>query len=191
MKIAPAISSFTSRTTAPSPPLTDGGRSATRARLSAISPPGSTTTRSSSRRSCSADMRVLLQFAFAATLAARSYSVDGVVVAVDAPARTMLVSHRPIANYMGAMMMPFRVQDARELTGLHPGARVTFRLTIAKGHSIASAIVRTGESTLPPAAKSLAIGDSLPDFHLTDSTGASVTPADLRGKVVAIDFIYT
>ena len=50
----------------------------------------------------------------------RHDDVDGVVVAVDPAARTMLVSHRPIANYMPAMLMPFRVPDGRELAGLHP-----------------------------------------------------------------------
>lgn len=136
-------------------------------------------------------MRLLISLLFVATLHARSYSVDGVVVAVDAAAKTMLVSHRPIANYMGAMMMPFRVDDARELARLHPGARVTFQLKIAGDRSVASGIVRTGESVLPEARKGIAIGEALPQFRLTDSSGAAVTLADLRGKVAAIDFIYT
>ena len=43
----------------------------------------------------------------------------------------------------------------------------------------------------PEAKKSIAIGDVLPAFRLTDSGGGEVTLADLRGRVVAIDFIYT
>ena len=44
-------------------------------------------------------------------LAAKLFTVDGIVVAVDPSARTMLVSHRPIGRYMPAMMMPFHVSD--------------------------------------------------------------------------------
>jgi protein SCO1/2 len=136
-------------------------------------------------------MRTLTALLFAATLAARSYSVDGVVVAVDPAARTMLVSHRPIVNYMDAMMMPFHAIDAGELRDLRPGTRVRFTLDVSRTGSVARNIRRTGETTLAPVAPHLAIGDALPAFRLTDSSGRSVTPADLRGKVIAINFIYT
>jgi protein SCO1/2 len=136
-------------------------------------------------------LRLLTLFLCAATLAARTYSVDGVVVAVDPAARTMLISHRPIAKYMPAMLMPFHVADARELSGIHPGARVQFDLTISRDHSVASHVRRTGEAELPPAQPKLAIGDELPSFQLTDSNLRTMTRADLRGKVLAIDFIYT
>ena len=43
-------------------------------------------------------------------LMAKTYSVDGIVVAVDPASRTMLVSHRAIAHYMPAMLMPFRAE---------------------------------------------------------------------------------
>src|SRR5262249_22778636 len=51
----------------------------------------------------------------AAPLAAKTYPVDGIVVALDAQARTMLVSHRPIERYMAAMTMPFRVESSEAL----------------------------------------------------------------------------
>ena len=69
--------------------------------------------------------------------AAKSYPVDGIVVALDPAARTMLVSHRPIPHYMDAMMMPFRVDSAGELDGLHPGSRVQFDLIVDKDRSLA------------------------------------------------------
>jgi protein SCO1/2 len=128
---------------------------------------------------------------FTATLAARTYAVDGVVVAVDPAARTMLVSHRPIAKYMGAMLMPFRVADPGELAGLHPGARVQFELAVEREGAIARHIRQTGESVLPPEKAKLAIGELLPPFSLVDSAGRTVSNADLRGKVAAIDFIYS
>ena len=130
---------------------------------------------------------------FAAGLTARTYPVDGIVVALDAAARTMLVSHRPIAKYMGAMLMPFRVEDPRELGPLHPGSHILFDLVVARDRSLARNIRPSGapDAPIPPPRNALRIGDALPDFHLTDQLSRAVTLADLRGKVMAIDFIYT
>jgi protein SCO1/2 len=136
-------------------------------------------------------LRIALCGIFATSLAARTFTVDGVVVAVDPAARSMLVSHRPIGNYMGAMMMPFQVEDPAELAGLHPGARILFDLTVGRERSVARRIRRTGESDLPPAKPGIRVGDPLPEFTLTDSTGRTTNSAELLGKVVAIDFIYT
>src|SRR5262249_10869995 len=124
-------------------------------------------------------------------LAAKSFSVDGIVVALDPAARTMLVSHRPIGRYMPAMMMPFRVDRPADLEGLYPGARVQFDLVVEKDRSVARHVRKTGEGEIPPAKEKLEIGDPLPEFALTDQQGRTVRLADLRGKVLAIDFIYT
>jgi protein SCO1/2 len=124
-------------------------------------------------------------------LAAKSFAVDGIVVAVDPVARTMLVSHRAIDRYMPAMMMPFRVAEAGELNGLYPGARVEFDLVVGKTGSLARHVRKTGDGEIPPPKEKLRIGDALPDFRLTDERGEAVRLADLHGKVVAIDFLYT
>jgi protein SCO1/2 len=128
-----------------------------------------------------------------ALAAAKSYPVDGVVIAVDPAARTMLVSHRAIGKYMPAMMMPFRVEDGAELKGLYPGVRVQFDLEIGKDRSIARHVRRSGEpdAEVPSPKGRLQVGGALPDFRLTDQQGAEVRGVDLRGKVVAVDFIYT
>jgi protein SCO1/2 len=124
-------------------------------------------------------------------LAAKSFAVDGIVVALDPAARTMLVSHRPIGRYMPAMMMPFRVEQADELRGLYPGARVQFDLRVEKDRSIARHVRKTGDGEIPPASEKLRIGDPLPEFALIDQQGRPVRTAELQGKVLAIDFIYT
>lgn len=129
----------------------------------------------------------------ACALAAKSYPVDGIVVALDPAAHTMLISHRAIAGYMPAMMMPFRVADAAELKALYPGARVEFVLDVGKEHALARDVHKSGapDAEIPPPAETLPIGAALPDFRLTSQSGAAVSPADLKGKVIAIDFIYT
>jgi protein SCO1/2 len=138
-------------------------------------------------------MRLCVLLLSAVTLAAKSYPVDGIVVAVDSAAHTMLVAHRPIAGYMPAMTMAFRVADAGELRDLYPGVRIEFQLEISRDHSLAHEVRRSGapDAAIPPPKEMLRIGDALPAFHLTDQQGHAIDAGDLRGKVVAIDFIYT
>jgi protein SCO1 len=135
----------------------------------------------------------ILIFIVSVPAVAKTYSVDGIVVAVDPPARTMLISHRAVAHYMPAMLMPFRAENAADLTALHPGARIAFDLAVAKGRSLARHIRPTGEPdvALPAPAEKLPVGAALPDFQLTDQHGRTIRAADLRGKVTAIDFIYS
>ncbi len=126
-------------------------------------------------------------------LFARIYPVDGIVVAVDPQARTMLVSHRPIAHYMPAMMMPFRVEDPADLQALHPGARIRFDLAVSKSASFARRIRPTGDpdAAIAPPPEKLPIGASLPAFELTGQDGRTWKSSSLAGKPVVIDFIYT
>src|SRR5580700_9633118 len=99
-------------------------------------------------------------------LAAKTYAVDGIVVAVDPAARTMLVSHRAIAHYMPAMLMPFRAESPAELAPLHPGARILFDLSVTKVQALARNIRLSGaaDAEVPAPKEKLAIGASLPDF---------------------------
>lgn len=124
-------------------------------------------------------------------LAAKVFSVDGIVVAVDRTAGTMLVSHRAIGRYMPAMMMPFRAADRAELAALHPGARVEFELVVDRSQSAARRIRQVGTGEIPPPKEMLRVGDVLPQFRLTDQDGRTVREADLRGRVTAINFLYT
>jgi protein SCO1/2 len=132
-------------------------------------------------------------FIFSMPVMAKTYSVDGIVVAVDPAARTMLVSHRAIARYMPAMLMAFRAENAAELAALHPGARIAFRLSVTGGRSVARHILPSGaaDAALPAVAEQLPIGSLLPEFQLIDQNGRTLGTAELRGKVAAIDFIYT
>jgi protein SCO1 len=132
-------------------------------------------------------------FFLALPLCAKTYPVDGIVVAVDPSARTMLVSHRAIEHYMPAMMMPFSAENPMELKGLHAGTRVQFELSITKERAVARHIRPTGDpdAAIAPPREKLAIDAELPDFALADQTGRPIHVADFRGKVLAIDFIYT
>jgi protein SCO1/2 len=124
-------------------------------------------------------------------LAAKTFSVDGIVVAVDPAARTMLVAHRPVAKFMPAMTMPFRVEHARELDGLYPGARVRFELVIDRDKSLARRVVKTAAGEIAPPKEKLRPGEAVAEFELRDQAGRTVRLSDFRGKVVAVNFIYT
>jgi protein SCO1/2 len=118
---------------------------------------------------------------------ARTFRVDALIIRVDADERLFIAAHRPIAGYMPAMTMSFRVRDGAELAELSPGTRVQFEIEggFARGiRKLAVAdpdLIRSG----------IAIGTVVPDFELTDQLGRIVRLSHLRGKVVALQFIYT
>jgi protein SCO1 len=143
--------------------------------------------------------------------AARQYSVSGLVLRVDRPRQTMVVSCNTIPGYMEAMGMPFEVRDPKALDGLRPGMAVEFRLVVNLNSSYAENIrVRKFESVeqdpftahqlkalqalvVPASAAtaSVAVGQSVPDFKLIDQNRQLVSLGQFSGKVVAINFIYT
>ncbi|HEX9112468.1 MAG TPA: SCO family protein [Terriglobales bacterium] len=142
--------------------------------------------------------------------AAQHYSASGLVLRVDHPSRTMIVSCDAIPGYMEAMAMPFSVLDSRELENLAPGTMIDFTLVVDKKSSRAENIkVRPFESFAqePSQARRLTLlqkimepssavvqltpGRRVPDFSLTDQNQRSVSLHDFAGKVVALDFVYT
>ncbi len=130
---------------------------------------------------------------FVSVLAAKTIPMDGIVVSLDPARSTMVVSHRPVPKYMGAMVMPFRVEDPAELLGLHAGSRVRFDLIIDNARSMARHVRSAGETdaAIPLPKDWKRIGEVIPDFTLTDQNSRQVQPSELRGKVVAVNFIYT
>jgi protein SCO1/2 len=139
------------------------------------------------------------------------HAVRGMVLGVDAARKTVVVSHDSIPGVMDAMAMPFDVRNARELEGLVPGAIVSFTLVITNesSHAEGLRVVRyesveqdpitarrlrllqnlTGGDASAPSP--LRIGQAVPDFTLADQAHARVSLSQFRGKVVALNFIYT
>jgi protein SCO1/2 len=124
---------------------------------------------------------------------AKSYPVDAIVLALDPATQTMLVSHRPISRYMPAMVMPFRVEHPHDLDALYPGARIQFDLVVTNRYSLARNVRKSAgaDIAIPAPKDQLPVGAPIPGFQLTDQLGRTVQTADLRGKVAAINFIYT
>jgi protein SCO1/2 len=131
---------------------------------------------------------------------AKRYRVEGLVIQVDPAERTILVSHRPIEHYMPPMTMPFHVTAREDLTKLTPGTRLNFDLRVGKHESVAynlkprvTRLEGTDGKEIPVArpANKLTLGAEIPDFTLTDQSGRLTQLSQFRGRVVAIDFIYT
>ena len=152
----------------------------------------------------------LLLFLAAPSALAQQYPVTGMVLTVDRARNTFTASIEAIPGYMVAMTMPFEVRQPKDLDGLAPGAVVAFTLIVDKksSHVDRIRIVRyqsmqadpLAASRLkqlyrlvagPAAVKAVAVGETVPDFRLTDQKRRQVALADLRGKVVAINFVYT
>lgn len=132
---------------------------------------------------------------------ARRFAARGMILSLDPASHTVVVSHRDIPRYMPAMAMPFRVHTPADLTDLYPGAQVEFRLVAGKSGSYIRNLRRVGGSqviedqgdriTLPPNPDKIPVGALMPDFKLIDQQSRPVRLSDFRGKVVAVDFIYT
>jgi len=134
---------------------------------------------------------------------AKQYAMRGMVLEVNPPARTLVVSHEAIPGFMDAMTMPFSVRDDTELRGLSPGAQVDGQLVVRRRHSYLEKIrVREGVADgvvedqgdrilLPKPSEKVEIGAPVPDFTLTDQSGVRLRLSDLLGRVVAVNFIYT
>ncbi len=143
--------------------------------------------------------------------ASQQFSVTGMVLAVNRSGKSFVASCQEIPGYMQAMAMPFEVRDAKELDGLTPGATVEFTLVVEKESSYAQHIeirryesveqdpltarrlkllnqLSQGTSSLK---KALTVGQTVPDFRLTDQDRREISLAQFSGKVVAINFIYT
>ncbi len=154
-------------------------------------------------------LATLLIVAQACAGAQHRYSVSGMVLSLDRPHQSVLVSHGGIPGYMDAMTMAFRVRTTKDLGPLHPGDAVAFTLVIDKNSSWAENIrvVEFDSAERDPvqanrlqllallmeknAALALSPGDPVPDFTLTDQTNHPVRFSAFAGKVVVLNFIYT
>ena len=125
--------------------------------------------------------------------AARTYHVDGVLISLDATSQTVTISHRPIKNYMAAMMMPFSVHDWEQVRGLQPGNRIEFDLVVDRDSSYIAKVSKVAGTDLPipKPPQQLMPGDLVPDFWLTDQDGRKLRFSSLRGRVIAVNFLYT
>jgi protein SCO1/2 len=139
---------------------------------------------------------------------AKRYELRGIVRGVDAAKREVTVEHQEITGYMDAMTMSFPVRDDPQVFEiLRVGDRLEAKLVVDEGDYWIEGILTKGfvatsasgtpaplptvRVITPEPNRSVAIGDAVPDFTLTDQTGRAVKLSDMRGEPVAVTFIYT
>jgi len=137
---------------------------------------------------------------------ASEHPAQGLVISIDAPRHTVLVSCAEIPGYMAAMEMPLLVRNPRDLVSIKPGAMIRF--TLIEDHKKAYAAniqaiinfeaepaeagsLSALKSAVDPSFKPVEIGQTVPGFTLTDQAEKQVGLSQLRGKVVALTFGYS
>lgn len=133
---------------------------------------------------------------------AKRYPLKGVVTAVDAAGAKITVQHEEIPGYMSAMTMPFPIHDDPKVVAfLRPGDRIEATLVVDGTNYFLENVLTKGfvptptpfggTGIQPEPNKGVAVGDAIPDFTLTDQTGAKVRLSQFRGQPVAVTFVYT
>jgi protein SCO1/2 len=152
---------------------------------------------------------VLAIVAISAAAPAQHFHGAGMAVSVDPATQTVTISHQAIPGYMDAMVMAFHVKEAAELKGVAPGAKVEFTLVVDNGSTWIEQLRTVDywsaerdpeqahrlsliESILNKSiAQQLKPGDTVPDFTLTDEENHPIRLSQFRGKVIAMNFVYT
>ena len=138
---------------------------------------------------------------------ARRFNLSGVVREVNSGRSEITVEHEAIPGYMQGMTMPFPVRDDPRVIGLlRPGDRIQATLVVEKDRywlekvltrgfvatpAVAAGSAKGSGSVTPVPNRGVQVGDAVPDFALTDQTGATVRLSQMRGEPVAVAFIYT
>ena len=132
-----------------------------------------------------------------------TYGLQGQVLSIEAPRKTLTIKHSEIKGLMPAMTMPYTVKDDRLLNGLTPGDLVDATLVIVSNDAYLTAITKTGQAPLekPPAdapmpsassgPKLLEPGEEVPNASFVDQDGRKRTFNSFKGSTVVMTFIYT
>lgn len=157
-------------------------------------------------------MIMLMAGVYAGVCAAQApvrHAAHGIVIRSDAAHQVLEVSCDEIPGYMAPMDMEFRVRRAADAEGLKPGGKVAFTVVedgktvyVEEVHEQTQAVfepepmaadgLKALDRALHPATVPVVqAGQAVPDFALTDQSGAEVRLSQLRGKVVALTFGYS
>jgi protein SCO1/2 len=140
----------------------------------------------------------------------KNYTLKGEVRKVDREAGQVILKHEAVPGFMGAMTMPFHVENRESLDDLRPGDQVEGRLRVeleggeTKDYQLLDLTVTKPAAPAPlvldlsgkaprlrPQPKRLERGDPVSDFTMTGQDGKTFKLSDLRGDVVVLTFIYT
>lgn len=132
---------------------------------------------------------------------ATRYPIEGQLLAVQLDTGQVLLEHGDVAGYMGAMTMPFPVEDRAAMRERRPGDLVKATLVVEPSRYYLEGLEFIGTAPLPAAATArpvaegvhiLGPGDAVPVTPLTDHSGQAFSLGDWAGSAaVVVTFIYT
>ncbi len=136
---------------------------------------------------------ILLAFACGG---AERYDARGVVQEIQRDYGQVVIDHEDIPGLMPAMTMNFDVADAALLDRLEPGQEIEFVVEYDRRsyRVVAFDVLGAGTGVEGDRARLANLARSAapaPDFELVDQSGAPLALADLRGRALLLDFIYT
>ncbi len=118
-----------------------------------------------------------------------NYFGVGEVRSLGTDGKSVVVKHEAITNFMDAMTMPFPVRDTRELQGLKPGDRITFRLRVTATDGWIDQIQPNRTTDTPANSTTNALANPLPSStpSTPDATNFPAPPPEVRQvPVVAV-----
>jgi len=130
-----------------------------------------------------------------------TYTLQGQVLSIDAPRKTLNIKHGDIKGLMSAMTMPYTVHDGALLNGLHAGDLIDATLVVESNDAYLSTIKKTGtapldppppDAPMPPATSELLEpGEAAPDAPFVDQNARPLHFSRFTGAPVVMTFIYT
>lgn len=130
-----------------------------------------------------------------------TYSLKGVIVAVDGTNGEITLQHDAVPGFMPAMTMPYKLLYGNSTSDLHQGDVIRARLQVQKtadgdyrnAQLDEIAVLAQARPDFKPQSNYHvpAPGDTVPDFHVTNQDGKVLALSSFRGKALLITFIYT
>ena len=125
----------------------------------------------------------------------KHYAIQGEVIAVDTPGKSLTVKHGEIPGLMPAMTMRYPVKESLSIEKLGPGDVISADLVVSDSigrlqkielvHKKGQALPAVVDIHLP------AKGDEIPDFKLVNQDGQPTHLRQFKGEILMITFIYT
>ena len=132
---------------------------------------------------------------------AKRYDLSGKIVSFDKAKKTATIKHDEIKDFMQPMTMDFRIKEDWVWDVLQEGAEIQADLVVdntrepsfwLENPRIVASSLTNDSARLPKVREDVAsVGKEIPDFTLINQDGNPVSPADFKGKALAITFIYS